>query len=379
MGERLHSFSDGIIMGYDRDMIKYTHYTTQYKYNTNKDIIEYRLKVIQFSEKYGILAATEAFEVSRATIFNWKKRIKDNRLGRSSLSNLAPNSRKPIHFRKSKLDAWYKEKILRIRKQYDRLGKSKVKALLDIECKEHNMRPISESSIGRIINELKRANRLIMDKRITFYAKTCRVAKHHDVKPKLKKQRRKGYTPKEPGDLIQIDCVIKFINGIKRYIVSGIDYKTSFAYSFAYTHLSSEISTDFLHKFQQVAPFEIKHIQTDNGSEFMDRFHKDLEKQGLTHFFNYPRHPKSNGKIERYNRTIQQEFIDSNLKELAYDIDNFNQLFTDWLIYYNTKRPHFSHREPGNNNIQIPPMRAFIYMLQLDQQKSNMLWTHTLP
>ena len=378
MGEHLHSFSDGIIMGYDRDMIKYTHYTTQYKYNTNKDIIEYRLKVIRFSEKYGILAATEAFEVSRATIFNWKKRIRDNRLGRSSLNNLAPNSRKPIHFRKSKLDAWYKEEIYKIRKQYDRLGKSKIKALLDVKCQEHNMKTISESSIGRIINELKQSNRLIMDKKVTFYARSGRVAKHLDTKPKLKKKRRKGYTPKEPGDLVQIDCVIKFINGIKRYIVSGIDYKTSFAYSFAYAHLSSEISTDFLHKFQQVAPFEIKHIQTDNGSEFMDRFHKDLEKQGLTHFFNYPRHPKSNGKIERYNRTIQQEFIDSNLKELAYDIDNFNQLLTDWLIYYNTKRPHFSHREPDNNNIQIPPMRAFIYMLQLEQRKSNMLWTHTM-
>ena len=183
--------------------------------------------------------------------------------------------------------------------------------------------------------------------------------------------------PKEPGDLVQIDCVIKFINGIKRYIVSGIDYRTSFAYSFAYTHLSSAISTDFLHKFQAVAPFEIKHIQTDNGGEFMDKFHADLEKQGLIHFFNYPRHPKSNGKIERYNRTIQLECIDPNLEDLAYDINKFNQILTDWLIYYNTQRPHYAHREPNNKTIQIPPMRAFVYMLQLDQQKSNMLWTHT--
>lgn len=377
MGEHLHGFSDGIIMGYDRDMTKYTHYTTHYKYTTNKDVIEYRIKVIQFSEKYSIAAATDAFGVSRATIFNWKKRIKTKRLGWSNLDNLAPNSRRPIHFRKSKVDPWYKETVFAIRMKYGRLGKSKIKTLLDTECVKSNMALISESTIGRIINELKTSGRIIADKKVTFYARSGRIAKHHDNRSKLNKQRRKGYMPKEPGDLVQIDCVIKFINGLKRYIVSGIDYKSSFAYSYAYTHLSSEVSMDFLHKFQQVAPFEIKHIQTDNGSEFMDRFHNDLEKQGLIHFFNYPRHPKSNGKIERYNRTIQQEFVDSNLKELAYDIENFNQLLTDWLIYYNTERPHFSHREPNNINIQISPMKAFIYMLQLDQQKSNMLWTHT--
>lgn len=109
----------------------------------------------------------------------------------------------------------------------------------------------------------------------------------------------------------------------------------------------------------------------------MDKFHAGLEKQGLTHFFNYPRHPKSNGKIERYNRTIQLECIDPNLEALAYDIDEFNQILTDWLIYYNTKRPHFSHREPDNKTILISPLKAFIYMLQLDAEKSNMLWTHT--
>ena len=374
---------DDILKGYARGMFSYTHYITHTKYITNKDIIDTRIKIIQFSEKYGTLAATEAFGVSRATIYNWKKRIRP-KLGAGykgktifpHLDELAPLSRKPKNFRKSKIESWYKEQILIIRNTYPGIGKSKIKAILDNLCKEEDKIAISESTIGRIISELKRTGKLPAYNRVSFEARTGRIHAY-SYKPRLKKLRRNNYTPRQPGDLVQIDCVIKFINGIKRYIVSGIDYKTSFAYSFAYTHLSSAVSVDFLHKFQQVAPFEIKRIQTDNGSEFMDRFHADLEKQGLTHFFNYPRHPKSNGKIERYNRTIQLECIDPNLEDLAYDINNFNQILTDWLIYYNTKRPHYAHRDPDNKAVQIPPMMAFIYMLKLDQQKSNMLWTHT--
>lgn len=370
----VHRYTYGINMGYADSMVKeYNRYITHYKYTTNKEIIEYRLKIIKFYDKYGLEATREAFNISRATIFNWKKRIKEHN---GSLNALAKNSTIPKNFRKSKVDAWYREQILIIRNKYERLGKSKTKVLLDELCLKEHRRTISESTIGRIIHDLRESGQLINYKRVHLDARTGRIHVNK-YNPRLKKRRRGEYIPKEPGDLVQIDCVIKFYNGIRRYIVSGIDYKSSFAYSYAYTKLSSAISTDFLHKFQQVAPFTIKHIQTDNGSEFMDRFHADLEKQGLTHFFNYPRHPKSNGKIERYNRTIQLECVDPNIEELAYDIDQFNQTLTDWLLYYNTKRPHFAHREPENKNIQIPPMRAFIYMLKLNQQQSNMLWTQT--
>ena len=59
------------------------------------------------------------------------------------------------------------------------------------------------------------------------------------------------------------------------------------------------------------------------------------------------------------------------------DIDELNRQLADWCIFYNTKRPHHSHRKPNNRTIQIPPLKAYIYMLKLDQGKSNMLWTHT--
>lgn len=191
------------------------------------------------------------------------------------------------------------------------------------------------------------------------------------------KLRRAGYYPKLPGELVQIDCVIKVKNGVRRYIVSAIDYVSSFAYSYAYKSLSSATTSDFMEKLTVVAPFTIKHIQTDNGGEFSKYFDEKLNKLGIIHFWNYVKKPIYNGKIERYNRTSQEEFIDPYIGVLFENIDEFNQQLADWCIFYNTKRPHFSHRELNNKTIQIPPLKAYIYMLKLDQEKSNMLWTHT--
>ena len=147
MTKHLHRFSDGIIMGYARDMIKYTHYTTQSKYITNQEVIDYRFKIIRFSEKYGIAAAMEAFDVSRATIFNWKKLIKTDDPQKQGIANLAPKSTRPHHFRKSALDIWYYEQIADLRHQHPRLGKAKLKPLLDALCLKTNHPIISESTL----------------------------------------------------------------------------------------------------------------------------------------------------------------------------------------------------------------------------------------
>ena len=81
------------------------------------------------------------------------------------------------------------------------------------------------------------------------------------------------------------------------------------------------------------------------------------------------------GKIERLNRTIQEDFIDPHIELLFENTHCFNYKLTDWLLYYNTKRPHFTHRD--SNNLQILPLKAYINLLKLNTEKSNMLWTHT--
>ena len=67
---------------------------------------------------------------------------------------------------------------------------------------------------------------------------------------KRKKLRRKDYHPEKAGDLVQVDTVVKFINGIRRFIMTAIDVESDFAFAYGYTHLSSATGRDFLKKLR---------------------------------------------------------------------------------------------------------------------------------
>jgi putative transposase len=108
-------------------------------------------------------------------------------------------------------------------------------------------------------------------------------------------------------------------------------------------------------------------LQTDNGSEFHQHFRDYLDKKTIIiHYFNYPRRPYKQGHIERYNRSLQEEFIDRNTYKLV-EVNQFNCELMDYLIWYNTKRPHWSL------NLKSP----VDYLIQ-NNHLSKMWWTDTL-
>jgi transposase InsO family protein len=356
---------ESFVVGYARKAM----YIQDITHHPQKHIVEYRVKVITFYDKYGLSATKEAFAVSRATVFNWKRLLKANH-GR--LSALAPASHRPHSLRQPQDYIWHKQQIIELRAKYPGLGKDKLKVLLDTN--RTNPDPlsasISVSTVGRLVQDLQRRGQLPTRHQLTMLANTGRLVNKLSAKPRLNKTRRGGFKPQQPGDLVQVDCVIKLLQGIRRYVISAIDYHSEFAFSYGYTSLSSRSATDFLVKLRQVAPFTVARVQTDNGSEFYKHFHDATEKLSITHFWNYPRSPKMNAKIERYNRTIQEEFVDWHLDDLALDIKSLNRQMMDYLIWYNTERPHWTLHLKS-------PMQYLLEHLQLLPAESNMLWTDT--
>lgn len=63
-----------------------------------------------------------------------------------------------------------------------------------------------------------------------------------------------------------------------------------------------------------ISGFKILVVKTDNGHKFLGYFEKYLKDKNITQYFSYPRTPKSNAYVERFNRTIQEEFVESNMK-----------------------------------------------------------------
>ena len=177
--------------------------------------------------------------------------------------------------------------------------------------------------------------------------------------------------PQNPGDLVQIDSITFFLDNIKRYVISTLDLVTGFAFAYGYKRLNSANAKDFFHKFLHVAPFPVKHIQTDNGDEFEKNFRMDIRASPIIHFHNYPRHPQSNGHIERFNCTIEEQHIQWHEDELlGDDLGEFDHNLMEYLIWFNTEKPHRSLNKK-------PPLRYYIDSLRTNNKKSNMLWTLT--
>lgn len=298
-------------------------------FDTN-EVAKERQRIICFYDTYGEKATKEAFNIDRKIIYVWKKRIKKAK----SLTGLIPYSTKPKTLRKSVVDSKTINFIKNQREFVPRMSKKKLKPILDEYCKKENLSLISEATIGRII------------KRNNFFSDRSGKVYHNPsskyAQRKSQKVRRVNHAP-HPTDFgyVQLDTVEKIIDGTRWYMYQAIDVKGKAALSLTYKHLNSQNTVDFIKKFQLILPYKIRIVQTDNGKEFKKYFSKYLEDQNIPHLFTYPKHPKINGVVERFNRTIQEDFIDPNL-DLIYDQKAYNLKLSQYLIYYNCQRIHES-------------------------------------
>jgi len=107
--------------------------------------------------------------------------------------------------------------------------------------------------------------------------------------------------------------VLYFPYGVKRYILTAVEYEKKIAYARVYKSKSSSSTFDFLLRLHMLVDGKIAAILSDNGSEFADLFDKACNKMGIDHIYTRLRTPKDNAVDERFNRTIQEEFMDTDL------------------------------------------------------------------
>jgi len=329
-----------------------------------RGIIEKRLEIIKFFDDAGVELTRRAFGRSRSTIYLWKQKLKKSG---GKLSALAPGDKAPKQRRQRTVHPFIERFILEYREVHPGADKTTIRPALTRACYQAGVRPVSESTVGRIIHDLKAKGRLLRSNKVALSGRTGRLMTR-EPKPREKKLRRKGLVPTIPGDLVQMDTVAVFAAGIRRYLFTAIDICTRFAFAYAYKTNSSANGDDFLGKFLTVAPFTIQRVQTDNGGEFAKHFATACHRHGLTHFFNYPRHPQSNAHLERFNRTVQEQCVNQYIDYLD-DPKDFNRRLVDYLVWYNTEKPH---RGIGN----LPPLRYYVDTF-LPLEKSNMYWTLT--
>ena len=166
----------------------------------------------------------------------------------------------------------------------------------------------------------------------------------------------------------------------KLYLLVAIDRVTKFAFVELHEKATRRVAGDFLRALIQAVPYTIHTVLTDNGTHFTSpgnicsaaaeiRRAMDLGEPFLAHAFEYacaqsridhrltkPRHPWTNGQVERMNRTLKEATV----KRFHYE--THEQLRSHLADFVNAAaaskpskashptKPSAKHGQPSGNN-----------------------------
>ena len=156
---------------------------------------------------------------------------------------------------------------------------------------------------------------------------------------------KKAFKSYEPG-YIHVD--IKYLPVMpdetkRRYLFVAIDRASRWVYIKIYSNQNQISSEDFLNCLVADCPIKITKILTDNGTQFTDKFtckektpsgnhvfDKGCKKHNIEHRLIEPRHPQTNGMVERFNGRIsgivkQTKFASQ--KELEMTLFNYSKTY----------------------------------------------------
>ena len=167
-----------------------------------------------------------------------------------------------------------------------------------------------------------------------------------------------------PGYLLSQDTfMVGAIKGVGRvYLQAVVDTYGSYAFGKLYTSKIPETAADIL--YDRVLPFyeehglALEHILTDNGREYCGRpmihpYQIFLELNDIEHRRTKVANPRTNGFVERFNRTILDEFFRETFRTKLYlSLEDLQTDLDTWLAYYNNERPHRGYRNMGRKPIE---------------------------
>lgn len=268
------------------------------------------------ARKNGALTCRH-FGLHRNTLGKWLKVF-----DACNLRSLETRSRRPRRVRERQAVAVQDHRVITLRKAHLQWGKMKIQALYQTTYRE----PISSWYVQRVIVAYR------------LYPKQKRKQRHPQAGYAKKRITELANKPPMTGFLVHLDTIVLHLFGVKRYILTSIDHHSRLGYAWMTGSHASAAARDFLYRLRYLLAGSIENLHTDNGSEFHKHFRAAAEQLRLTQYWSRPKTPKDNAHLERFNRTLQEEFLRQG--NFHPDPAIFNPKLTEWLIEYNSVRPH---------------------------------------
>jgi len=322
-------------------------------------LLKHKLSLLQLAEQLqNIRAACKMMGVSRQHYYDIKERFEQ-----AGVIGLREKERQPPRMpNQTPLDI--EERILDYSLKHPTYGKDRVV----IQIRLHGI-ITSASAIERIwkrnnlrtkfkrllkLEELHRQQGLVLsDEQIQALLENIQAVPSEHVF-----SRHPGYLLCQ--DTFEVGC----IKGVgKIYMQAVVDTYGSFGFAKLYTSKMPTTAADIL--IDRVIPFyrafdiPIRRMLTDNGGEFCGKgFKHDYELMlqifGIEHSRIRVGMPQTNGFVERFNRTVLEEFFCvafrkkwyCSLEELQTDLDTY-------MWHYNFQRPHSGYRLNGKRPVEV--------------------------
>ena len=178
------------------------------------------------------------------------------------------------------------------------------------------------------------------------------LVRHGLIVPQARRRKRSDYRRWERSramDLWQMDVVggVMLTGGDKASIVSGIDDHSRFVVSaHVVERATSRPTCDALGKAMRAWGVPDQ-ILTDNAKVFTGRFgpsaggevlfDRICRENGTRHILTAPRSPTTTGKVERWHKTLRQEFLSG---KVFASIEDAQAQLDVWVRHYNFERRH---------------------------------------
>lgn len=180
---------------------------------------------------------------------------------------------------------------------------------------------------------------------------------------------RLGYIKFErskPNDLWQIDIAgVQTVGHLEKlYLIALLDDNSRFIVAAEYFKDQKGINVVKIIRNAVLGYGRPNQIVADNGTQFRNligelgtKYTRLLEILNIKPIFAKPNHPQTKGKLERWFGTVKQMFLGEARFKVKqnpdYTLTDFNQMLTEWVDWYNTKK---SHRSLPRNN---PPIKRY--------------------
>jgi transposase InsO family protein len=312
-----------------------------------KAVLIAKLRDVRHGEKRNML---KHLKIPEATYYSWRKA-----LYQEGLDGLIKKPRKPYRVWNKLLDEEEAE-IVKTAVEHTEMSPR----LLSVKITDTGSFSVSEKTVQRI---LKKHGLLML--------------RPPSEKPAAKEWRHKT---SRPDEIWQLDGTTMFVAdwGIYKYLPVIDDYSRRVMNSQLMTDESGFSASDAmelsLEEAKNLGHCLDRHpvLLTDNGPAFSGWVLADyLENKGMRHIFGQPYHPQTQGKVERFNRTIKDHIYVHNYNSP----DELQRAIQEAVEWYNN-RPHEALQNVSPNEVyagrkeQILQCRADKKKLTLERRKA---------